>query len=160
MWIQIHNLPPSPNIMNGDNIRKVGNVIGTLSFCEEEHQLCNIRNFVHIKAHVNINKPLTLGCFIKREDGSKLWIVFKYERAFEFYYRCGMIDHVEPACSCPWTSEVPCPCGPWTKVVSLGTTKPVPTTKNKDNLIDKKEVQYQPQLVIEIGDTKGKFESA
>lgn len=109
---------------------------------------------------MNINKPLTPGCFIKREDGSKLLIVFKYERVFELYYRCGMIDHAEPACSCPWTSEEPCPFGPWMKVVSLGTTKPVPATKNKDNLIDKKEVQYQPQLVIEIGDTKGKFESA
>lgn len=63
MWIQIHNLPP--NRMNGDNIRKVGNVIGTLSFCEKEYQLCKIRKFVRIKACVNIIKPLTPGCFIK-----------------------------------------------------------------------------------------------
>lgn len=63
MWTQIHNLPP--NRMNGDNIRKVGNVIGILSFCEKEYRLCKIRKFVRIKACVNIIKPLTPGCFIK-----------------------------------------------------------------------------------------------
>lgn len=60
--------------------------------------MCKVRKFVRIKISVNIQEPLYLGCFIKREDESQLWIQFKYERISDLCYRFGRIDHNEVAC--------------------------------------------------------------
>lgn len=42
---------------------------------------------------------------MNREDGTKLWLAFKYERFSDFCYKCCLISHTESACSMPESGD-------------------------------------------------------
>lgn len=45
-----------------------------------------------------MTNPIQTGSFVDRED-DELWIQFKFERLPNFYFQCGMIDHVTGRCN-------------------------------------------------------------
>lgn len=54
--------------------------------------------FLRVKIWVDITKALLQGSLIN-PLGKPLWIVFKYERLSNFYFKCGIIKH--PSTGCP-----------------------------------------------------------
>lgn len=84
-WVQIHNLPP--NRVNIDNAVKLGNFIGGFLELDESYKYPHkLKKFLRIRANVDNGVQLKTGIFIKREDGSSLWIQFRYERLSDFVF--------------------------------------------------------------------------
>lgn len=74
-----------------------------------------------MKGKVDITKALSPSCKIKREDGSTLWIAFKYERIWELCFTCGKVDHSVRAyptsnLELGRAMDEPSPYGVWMKV--------------------------------------------
>lgn len=113
--VQIHNIPS--NRQNLDNAKKLWAFIG--SFMEFDN--CqDLKNYLRVWVSVNILKPLKMGTFIKREDGSK----FEFERLSDFCYQCGKLGHTQSSCSLdmPELEGVPDPrkaFGPWLRASPL-----------------------------------------
>lgn len=95
LWVQIHHLPP--NRRNKENAIKIGNFTGHTLQLEEPFELHIHKKFIRIKVALDTSKSLRPSCHISREDGSPLWIGFKYEQFSDFCYCCGKIDHTESA---------------------------------------------------------------
>lgn len=49
-------------------------------------------------AHIDINKPLFSGFFMKREKLKDLWLQFEYEKLPKICYKCGVISHEQKFC--------------------------------------------------------------
>ncbi|RYR45943.1 hypothetical protein Ahy_A07g031712 [Arachis hypogaea] len=57
------------------------------------------RNYLCCRAAINISQPLQTGFWLNRNNKSKTWISFKYERLQDYFcLRCGIIGH-EKNCS-------------------------------------------------------------
>lgn len=122
--IQVHNLPF--NKMNKQNALKIGQFLGNFDQFDEgvdEHK-AHLRKFTRIRAIVDTSCGLKSGCFIPRDDGSRRWVAFKYERLFEFCYECGKIDCITKACPNPRMEEesvsnTPWKYGPWIRTQAI-----------------------------------------
>lgn len=58
-----------------------------------------LRIFMRVRVEIDILKPLSIGCRIPRKDLPKTWIVFRYERLQNIYYKCSIIGHDHRSCS-------------------------------------------------------------
>lgn len=94
--VQVHNLPP--NRMNLENAEKIGKYIGDFVRADDT-SFSQTMKFMHIRVLINTERKVNTGCYIQREDKSKLWIQFKYERLSDFCYLCEKIDHTTLVCS-------------------------------------------------------------
>lgn len=101
-WIQVHNLPR--NRMNLDTALKIGNYAGQFLSTDNTAPYQITRKFMRIRVAVNTAQPLKAGCFILRDDGTRSWISFKYERLSDFCYNCGHVNHTIYACSIEQTT--------------------------------------------------------
>lgn len=101
-WVQIFDLPS--NRMNEDNAGKISDYIGRYLHLEDDPLPHCAHRFLRIRFSVNSASPLVPGCHIKKEDGTRKWISFKYERLPEFCYSCGLLDHMESACTSTWSN--------------------------------------------------------
>lgn len=54
--------------------------------------------YLQLKINLGIRNPLPVGFFQDRLNGDEDWIQFKYERLFDFCYKCGSISHVTEKC--------------------------------------------------------------
>lgn len=50
---------------------------------------------MRIRVNINVSTQVKTNIFIKRENGSSLWVTFKYERLLDFCYRCGRLGHAQ-----------------------------------------------------------------
>lgn len=126
-WVQIHNI--LPNRMNIDNITRIGNFIGQFCNLEDAPQLHRACKFVWVRAAVDTRYALIPGSYITREDDSKLWLQFKYEKLPDFCYHCGKLDHAEAACPEERTPTSQSPLsegryGSWLRAQATGKTMP------------------------------------
>ncbi|GLT30979.1 hypothetical protein SLA2020_057490 [Shorea laevis] len=55
-------------------------------------------DYLKEKVEVDVRRPLVRGCRVLLEDGSSIWVSFRYERLFNFCYTFGLLDHVEWNC--------------------------------------------------------------
>lgn len=117
-WVHIHNLPL--NWMNASNATIIGSTIGPIIKLDDNSQYTQAQSFLRAQILVDTTQPLKTGCFINRENGSKLWLAFRYERLSDFCYICGCIDHTESSCTHKVADDdVDDPCnqfGPWLRV--------------------------------------------
>lgn len=104
--------------MNEENARKIGGIIGTVTELDTAYPFWKAKQFFRIKVLVNTEQSLKSGCYMNREDGSRLWLPFRYERLSDFCYHCGQLDHTISACSKklrekPPPDSPPTQYGPW-----------------------------------------------
>lgn len=136
-WIQVHNIPP--NRTNVANAEKIGTTIGCVLCVDDTISSQRARKFLCIKVLVDTTKSLKTGCFMNREDGSKLWLPFRYERLSDFCYSCGKIDHTESACTNQLgegdnDDDPRYQYGPWMHGQSLGSLKKMETQKSRSKV--------------------------
>ena len=55
-------------------------------------------SFMRVRVTLNVYQPLCRGHAIKLEEGSKVWVNFKYERLPNICYWCGCFDHSDKDC--------------------------------------------------------------
>lgn len=85
--------------MNSANAEKIGATLGTFLQLDDHNLTCLFKRFIRIKVLLDSFQRLKTGCYMNREDGTKLWLAFRYERLSDFCYKCGLITHTESACS-------------------------------------------------------------
>lgn len=56
-------------------------------------------NSLSVRMHLNVTKTLKLPKRLAIQDGEKMSVWFRYEKLPNFYYTCGMLDHLETNCA-------------------------------------------------------------
>lgn len=62
--------------MNLENAEKIRKYIGDFVRADDT-SFSQTMKFMHIRVLINTERKLNTGCYIQREDKSKLWIQFK-----------------------------------------------------------------------------------
>lgn len=96
-WVQVHNAPP--NRMNEENAIRIGRTISNVTSLDHTNPFGIAKKIFRIQVQVDTNNSLKTGCYMNREDGTKLWLPFRYERLSDFCYLCGKLDHTESSCT-------------------------------------------------------------
>lgn len=71
-WIQIRGVLPYLN--SEENVRRLPSNIGEF---EEFEDPTWARGFLKVKVVINTSKPLTIGCWLPRDNDNKTWIEFR-----------------------------------------------------------------------------------
>lgn len=69
---------------------------------EVEDPLVNgklVRSFIRARIVINIQQPLSMGCWIPRRNMPKVWVSLKYERLQDLCFKCGIIGHEQKKCA-------------------------------------------------------------
>ncbi|GKA58168.1 reverse transcriptase [Tanacetum coccineum] len=112
-WIQAHDLPI--RLLTSEYATSTAKLLGKLVDLDclgEGPQTA--RDFLRFRVELDLTKPLTLRLFISRPDGSESWVMLKYERLSDFFYRCGCLGHCRESYTnkviekfaWKWTSEM------------------------------------------------------
>ncbi|RYR51764.1 hypothetical protein Ahy_A06g026743 [Arachis hypogaea] len=97
IWIQIHEL--SYDKIHIKNAEKIGAIVGRVISAEDPLVEGNkLRSFLRVRVEINVQTPLKIGFWFKRNDGSHSWAEFKYEKLYDYCYKCGRIGHNKRAC--------------------------------------------------------------
>lgn len=57
-----------------------------------------IRSFMRALVEVNIQTPLSTGCWVPRKDRPRIWVGFKYEKLHDLCFKCGVLGHEQKDC--------------------------------------------------------------
>ena len=79
-----------------DNLRRLTKEAGEHIALED---LGKARGFLRVRVMVNMDRPLSKGCWIVRGQNRETWVKFRYERLQDFCYRCGYVGHVLMECN-------------------------------------------------------------
>lgn len=96
-WVQLQGLPLE--FLTIKNAEKILSQIGTILEVEDptiEGKL--IRSFIRARVEIDIQHPLSTGCWIPRRNLPKIWVSIKYERLQNLCYKCGIIGHDQRTC--------------------------------------------------------------
>ncbi|RYQ85951.1 hypothetical protein Ahy_B10g105597 [Arachis hypogaea] len=100
-WIQVHGIPIE--LLNKETAKTIAELIGIVGEVEDPMKDGTLkRNYLRCRAAINITQPLQTGFWLNRDNKSKTWISFKYERLQDcFCLKCGIIGHEKKNCSKP-----------------------------------------------------------
>lgn len=96
-WVQVHGLPLE--FISTKYAEKILKQMGEV--LEIEDPLVDgksIRSFIHARLVIDIQYPLSIGCWIPRKNLPKAWISIKYERLQDLCFKCGIIGHEQKNC--------------------------------------------------------------
>lgn len=96
-WVQVHDLPlENLNVRCAEKIlQHMGEVVEMEDPVEEG---VFIRNFIRARVILNVQNPLSTGCWIPRKNLPKIWVSFKYEKLQDLCFNCGIIGHEQRFC--------------------------------------------------------------
>uniref|UniRef100_A0A803Q5E5 DUF4283 domain-containing protein n=1 Tax=Cannabis sativa TaxID=3483 RepID=A0A803Q5E5_CANSA len=93
MWVQIHDL--RSGFMMDKVVRSAGGYIGTYVKSDPKNFNGIWRDYLRVRATIDIEKPLKRRMKLCKEKGDWIWATFKYEHLPTFCYICGIIGHAE-----------------------------------------------------------------
>ncbi|KAF4374094.1 hypothetical protein G4B88_018066, partial [Cannabis sativa] len=122
--LDIYNLPHE--YFSVDSGTLLGGLIGKVIKVElEEDKPSSWELFLRVRVEIDLESPLTSGCFFDIAPGVKRWLHFKYEKVGIFCYFCGCLGHQRRGCPLSSSSTVanldgtPSPLfGPWLSTAS------------------------------------------
>lgn len=94
-WVQVHNIPI--RYRTKSMAEDICESIGTVHHSDENSEGGG-GSFMRVRVTLNVYQPLCRGHAIKLEEGSKVWVNFKYERLPNICYWCGCFDHSDKDC--------------------------------------------------------------
>ena len=98
IWIRVSKLPLG--MMNRMVGEAIGEEVGEFVEMEKEDDGSAVGRFMRIKVRIDIRKPLMRGVTLNIAESNKdLWCPLVYEYLPDFCYICGIIGHVDKACS-------------------------------------------------------------
>lgn len=86
--------PQFPN-----NAKKISDLIGTFESYDSSTPTQNFKAFMRIRIRIDVTKSLKTGIFINRENGTIIWLPFRYERLSDFCYQCSKLGHPQSSCN-------------------------------------------------------------
>ncbi|XP_060959195.1 uncharacterized protein LOC115699980 [Cannabis sativa] len=96
MWVQIHDL--KTGYMLDRVVRSAGAYVGKFIKADLKNFNGLWRDYLRVRASINIEKPLKRHMKLCKEDGDWIWANFKYEHVPTFCFVCGIIGHSERFC--------------------------------------------------------------
>uniref|UniRef100_A0A803QJD1 Reverse transcriptase domain-containing protein n=1 Tax=Cannabis sativa TaxID=3483 RepID=A0A803QJD1_CANSA len=96
MWVQIHDL--RSGFMMDKVVRSAGGYIGTYVKSDPKNFNGIWRDYLRVRATIDIEKPLKRRMKLCKENGGWIWATFKYEHLPTFCFICGIIGHAERFC--------------------------------------------------------------
>ncbi|RYR39726.1 hypothetical protein Ahy_A09g045311 [Arachis hypogaea] len=97
IWVQIYGLPYDK--INTKNSEKIGAILRRVISAEDPFVEGNmLRSFLRVRVEINVQVPLKTGFWFRRSDRSQSWAEFKYEKLYDYCYKCGRIGHDKRAC--------------------------------------------------------------
>ncbi|KAM6554291.1 hypothetical protein CsatB_015053 [Cannabis sativa] len=96
MWVQIHDL--RSGFMMDKVVRSAGAYVGTYVKSDPKNFSGIWRDYLRVRATIDIEKPLKRRMKLSKESGEWLWANFKYEHLPTFCFVCGIIGHAERLC--------------------------------------------------------------
>ncbi|KAK7825369.1 hypothetical protein CFP56_033137 [Quercus suber] len=96
--------------------KDLGNSLGRYIETDKRSWFSEQAKFMRIRVDLPLNKPLRRGGNIVNLDGSKTWVIVKFERLPCFCFQCGLLGHDEQHCpSFPYNPDAPKQYGVWLK---------------------------------------------
>lgn len=96
-WIQIQGLPLEfISVKCAEKILQHVGVILDIEDPRVDGKL--LRPFSRARVEVNIQHPLSTGCWIPRKNNPRIWAFLKYERLQNLCFKCGIIGHEQNTC--------------------------------------------------------------
>lgn len=91
-WTQFHGLPME--FMSLTNVSKLAAAVGNLLEIEDPKMKgCLLRTYYRARILLNVEKPLTTGFWVPRQNLPKAWVSVKYEKLQGLCFKCGTIGH-------------------------------------------------------------------
>lgn len=56
------------------------------------------RPFIRARMEIDIQYPLSTGCWFPRKKFPRVWVFVKYKRLQDLCYNCGIIGHEQKIC--------------------------------------------------------------
>ncbi|KAE8797142.1 hypothetical protein D1007_27693 [Hordeum vulgare] len=106
IWVQVHDLPPDKRTEEFGNA--LGNWLGKVVRVDVDEEGKAKGQHLRVCAQISVFEPLVRGFFLKssREEKSKLWFDFHYEKVPHFCFECGRLVHVTGVCAPPVDSHL------------------------------------------------------
>ncbi|XP_031120409.1 uncharacterized protein LOC116023546 [Ipomoea triloba] len=95
-WIQIHSLPIG--LRSAVVVSAIGGFLGSLVQTDEKNFDGSMRMYYRVRVSIDITKPLKKQMKLKKDNGTWVFVDFKYERLPTFCFICGVIGHGDRVC--------------------------------------------------------------
>lgn len=95
-WVQAYNIPPG--MQTAKTTEMIGAFLGTFIMADTENLGGLWKDFMRVRARIDVSKPLKRKMKVKPANGDPFYINFKYERLPTFCFLCGLIGHNESSC--------------------------------------------------------------
>lgn len=82
-WVRMYKLPLA--CMGREVGQKLGSIVGVVEEVDTNEDEIGWGEYLHVRIHVNVTKPLSRGRMLKLKDKSK-WIPFQYEKIPKFCF--------------------------------------------------------------------------
>lgn len=96
IWVQVHDIPKG--FISETILQSIRAFIGRYVKSDPGNFDGIRKEFVRIRATLDIHKPLKRLMKIKREGKNWSWVNFKYERMGSFCFVCGIMGHTDTEC--------------------------------------------------------------
>ncbi|XP_019179235.1 PREDICTED: uncharacterized protein LOC109174453 [Ipomoea nil] len=96
-WVQVHSLPAG--FRSEIVVKAIGSFLGTLIHVDDRNFDGSMRLFYRVRVAIDVAKPLKKQMKLKKDNGSWVYVDFRYERLPTFCFLCGVIGHGEKFCS-------------------------------------------------------------
>ncbi|KAE8796883.1 hypothetical protein D1007_28007 [Hordeum vulgare] len=105
IWVRVHDLPPDKRTEEFGNA--LGNWLGKVVRVDVDEEAKAKGQHLRVRAQISVFEPLVRGFFLNssREEKSKLWFDFHYEKVPHFCFECGRLVHVNGVCAPPLDSS-------------------------------------------------------
>uniref|UniRef100_A0A803PI32 Reverse transcriptase domain-containing protein n=1 Tax=Cannabis sativa TaxID=3483 RepID=A0A803PI32_CANSA len=95
-WVQLHDL--KSGFMMEKVVKSAGDYVGGYVKSDPKNFNGLWRDYLRVRATIDVNKPLKRRMKICKENGEWIWANFKYEHLPTFCFVCGIIGHSERFC--------------------------------------------------------------
>lgn len=108
IWIRVERLPLG--LMNKSVARAIGDDVGEFLEIDDDGVAIMAGRSLRLKVRIDIRKPLRRGVIVDLGgDRGERWCPLSYEHLPDFCYICGVIGHVDRACSRKLGKDEPVP---------------------------------------------------